>query len=286
MRRFVDLHTHSLASDGSVRPAELVAMADAAGLLAVALTDHDTTAGLDAARREATRFPLLRFISGVEVSAAFPGGTLHILGLGIKESASTMKFLMRQMQEARADRNPRIIAKLQEMGMAIDMAEVAAQAGGEPSRIIGRLHIAHVMRAKGFVRTTAEAFDHYIGNGCPAFVDKERFAPRQVIGAIHDSGGLAVLAHPPQLRYGNRLQLERIARDLRDAGLDAVEAYHNDHTPQQVRECLDLARRIGLAVTGGSDFHGSAKEGVMLGRPRVSATMIERAARLLIGEDF
>lgn len=136
-------------------------------------------------------------------------------------------------------------------------------------RILGRLHIALAMVHKGYVSTTAEAFDKYIGSGRPAYVDKERLTPRQSISGIHAAGGLAVLAHPPQLRCQNDSQLLRIVRELLHAGLDGIEAYHTDHDARQTRLYLEIARRLNLGVTGGSDFHGKAKHGVRLGQPAV-----------------
>ena len=175
MRRFVDLHTHSSFSDGSMPPPKLLAVADNANLLAVALTDHDTTEGLPEAHKAAGEFPQLRFVAGVEVSAKFTGGTLHILGLGIDESAAGIQKLAGQLREARAERNPKIIARLQGLGLAISMDDVrAAAGGGKADRILGRLHIALAMVRRGLVRSTDEAFERYIGAGRPAFVDKER----------------------------------------------------------------------------------------------------------------
>jgi predicted metal-dependent phosphoesterase TrpH len=144
--------------------------------------------------------------------------------------------------------------------------------------------MAHAMVAKGCVATVQEAFDRYIGLGGPAYVEKDKLPPPEVIAALHAAGGLAVLAHPPQLKYANAAQLERIVRELAAAGLDAIEAYHSDHTDRQTRAYLDLARRLKLGVAGGSDFHGPAKPGVLLGRPRVSTTMLtETVAERLLG---
>ncbi|MCK4275054.1 MAG: PHP domain-containing protein [Phycisphaerae bacterium] len=288
MRRFVDLHTHSTASDGSLRPAELVALADAAGLAAMALTDHDTTVGLAEAKDAARGFPELRFVEGIEISAKWPVGTLHILGLGIDEQSPPLRAVMARLQAARAERNPKIIAKLRDMGIDIDMDEVlgAACCGeppaqisgsgspGRPGRIIGRLHIAEVLRAKGCAGSTAEAFDKYIGNYAPGFVDKERLTPPEAIGPIHEAGGLAVLAHPVQLGCENRAQLTQSVRDLQAAGIDGIEVYHTDHSPDQTRAYLGLARRLGLGVVGGSDFHGAAKPGAVIARPPVSLRAI------------
>ncbi|MCJ7543389.1 MAG: PHP domain-containing protein, partial [Phycisphaerae bacterium] len=303
MRRFVDLHTHSTASDGALHPAELIALAEHKKLAAVALTDHDTTSGLAEARDAAKAYPQLRFVAGIEVSAAFPTGTLHILGLGIEADSAALAHLASDLRAARDDRNPKIIARLQAMGLAIDMDDVAAQAGvwhGRPARasqgplgpvrgspgphgqdahatsppqahgaapserVLGRLHMAHAMLAKRLVRNVQEAFDRYIGRDAPAYIEKDKLPPAAVIAALHAGGALAVLAHPPQLNYTNTAQLERIVRELTEAGLDAIEAYHSDHTARQTRDYLALAQRLKLGVTGGSDFHGQTKPTVLL----------------------
>ncbi len=272
MRRFVDLHTHTTASDGSLAPRELVRLADAKKLAAVAITDHDTCDGIAEAKAAAMEFPNLQLITGVEVSAMFPRGTLHILGLGIDETNSSLIELMQNLCDSRNHRNPKIIALLRSLGCDISMDDVLAVSGG--GKITGRLHIAETLRRKGYVRSTKEAFDRYVGVDAPAFVDKERLSPTDAIAAIRSAGGVAVLAHPPQLAYENRAQLERVLRELIRYGLDGIEVYHSDHSPQQTRLYLELARRFNLSVAGGSDFHGSAKSGVLLGRPKVPLTAI------------
>jgi 3',5'-nucleoside bisphosphate phosphatase len=285
MRRFVDLHTHSTASDGAVAPREVVRLAEAKRLAAVALTDHDTTEGLGEAADEAARFPELRFVRGVEVSAKFPTGTLHILGLAIDPESPALRALLAHLRDARDTRNPRIVAALQGLGLPIDMDDVLAvvrQSGKSASSPVGRVHIAEALRRKRCVRTAAEAFDKFIGSGCPAYVDKERLDASQVVRAIADSGGAAVLAHPPQLKYENSAQLERIVHGLVGAGLAGIEAYHSDHTPEQTRAYMKLARRFGIGVTGGSDFHGPAKPDVKLGRPPVPLAAIEGRLREIV----
>jgi len=276
-RKFVDLHTHSTASDGSLRPAEIIDLAEKGKLAAVALTDHDTTVGLAEARARAKRYPELCFISGIEISAVFPTGVLHILGLGIDESPAPLAAMADQLRQAREERNPKIIARLREMGLDIDMDDVLAAVPGShdpASRIVSRMHIAQTMLAKGYVRKPAEAFERYIGTGAPAFVDKEHIAPAAAIAALRTAGGLAALAHPPQLQYENSAQLDRIVRELMAVGLNAIECYHSSHTAEQTRACIDLAKKYDLAIVGGSDFHGMGKPDVSIGRPRVPVSMI------------
>ena len=286
-RRFVDLHTHSTASDGTLSAAEVVALADAASLAAFALTDHDTTSGLAEARAAAASRPALRFIPGVEVSARYSPGTMHILGLGIDESSQPLRKLLAGFIDARDERNPRILSKLHALGMDVGMDDVLAAAESfDPGRrhVIGRMHIAEAMRVKGYAQSIQDAFTRYLGSGGPAFVDKERLEPRGVIEGIIAGGGVAVLAHPVQLKIDEGQELEDYVRRLAGWGLGGIEVYHPDHSDQQTRRYLDLARRLGLLVTGGSDFHGAAKPGVEIGRPKVPlAAITGPLAEILVG---
>lgn len=277
-RRFVDLHAHTTASDGTDRPEDLLRLADAEGLAAIAVTDHDTTDGLDEAAAAAPKFPNLRLVSGVEVSAMFDPGTMHILGLGVDSRSPQLRSLTAHLRASRDERNPKIISRLQGLGMPIEMTDVVATAGErDPERarrIVGRLHIAETLKRKGFVSDTKEAFNRFIGKGCPAFVDKERVPYAQAIESITAAGGVAVLAHPIQLRLGEGDELERAVRALKDHGLGGLEVYHSEHSDEQTRAYLDIAKRLGLLVSGGSDYHGAAKA-VRLGNPRVSVGMVE-----------
>jgi predicted metal-dependent phosphoesterase TrpH len=280
---WVDLHTHSTASDGTFAPADVVRLAHAANLSGLALTDHDTVAGLPTAAAEAARLGLA-FLPGIEISAIPPteGGTLHILGYGIDPASPVLAEMTRALVEARDTRNPRIVARLRDLGIDITMDEVLAEAKGG---VIGRPHIAALLVKKGVVPTMKHAFDEYLGQGGKAYVDKERLSPRDAIAHIRQSGGVAVLAHPVQLRTTNDAQLERVLKDLVDLGLEGLEVLHSDHTPALVEKYSDLADRYHLLKSGGSDFHGANKKDIPLGlanhrhipRPWMDA-IIERAA--------
>jgi len=293
-RRLVDLHTHSTASDGACSPADLVRLADQAKLAAIALTDHDTIAGLAQAREAAQAFPELTFVPGIEISAICRTGTLHLLGLGLDVKSHKLQELMASLQAARLQRDPIMIAKLQALGLDITMDDVRAAAtelsagdkapGGKASTgVIGRVHFAEALRRKGYIRTVPEAFERYIGDGGVAYVDKERLTPADAIVGIHAAGGLAVLAHPVSLGFENRLQLDRMVRELKQAGLDGIEAYHSDHDDVLTRIILDMARSLGLGVTGGSDFHGRVKPTVRLGIPHVPLAAINERFRVHLG---
>jgi predicted metal-dependent phosphoesterase TrpH len=275
----VDLHTHSTASDGTFAPADVVRLAHAANLSGLALTDHDTVAGLPEAAAEAERLGIT-FLPGIEISAVppVPEGTLHILGYGIDPASPILAEMTRTLVEARDTRNPRIVARLRDLGIDITMDEVLAlardtqQAGAErsaapdaPAPVIGRPHIAALLVKKGAVPTMKHAFDQYLGQGGKAYVDKERLSPRDAISHIRQSGGVAVLAHPVQLRTTNDAQLERVLKDLVDLGLEGLEVLHSDHTPALVEKYAALADRYHLLKSGGSDFHGANKKDISLG---------------------
>lgn len=284
MRRFVDLHTHSTASDGGLDPQALIDLAEKCQLAAVGLTDHDTTAGLARAAARAAGYPELTFVPGIEVSALLatrPGATLHILGLGIDPEAPKLQALTANLREARIQRNPRIVEKLQAVGIDITLDDVfavanAAAIGLDPEgRIVSRVHFAQVLMQKKVVATFFDAFEQYLGTKGQAYVPKDRLAPREVFDAIHAAGGAAFLAHPPSMQYDNDAQLKRLVHDLVEAGLDGIECYHNTHTLRETRVYLDLADQLGLLVSGGSDFHGAGKPAVPLGRPKTPKSMID-----------
>jgi predicted metal-dependent phosphoesterase TrpH len=260
---WVDLHCHSTASDGTLSPEQVVLLARESNLSGLALTDHDTIGGVAAAAAEAAKLGI-DFIPGIEISATppTPGGTLHILGYGVDPQSPVLHELTRQLLEGRDTRNPRIVARLQELGVAITMEEVEAEAGGN---VVGRPHIAAILMRKGYVSSIKEAFNKYLAEGGLAYFDKERLSPPRALELIRKSGGLAVLAHPIQLRCENDAQLDRQVKDLVDLGLAGIEVYHSDHDAGWVEKCTRLAERYGLLRTGGSDFHGRNKAKIELG---------------------
>ena len=262
---FVDLHCHSTASDGTLPPREVVRLAKQSNLTALALTDHDTVAGCAEARDEAAKIGI-NFLCGIEISAEYPPpGTMHILGYGVDPESPALKSLTETLIAGRDNRNPRIVAKLNEMGVAVTMKEWEDEAKGT---VLGRPHLAAILARKGYVSSIKQAFDKYIGQGAPAYFDKERLTPRQALERIAASGGVAVLAHPIQLRTANDAQLERVIKDLVDLDLAGIEVIHSDHDETWVQKCAALAERFGLLKSGGSDFHGANKKDVALGSAR------------------
>jgi predicted metal-dependent phosphoesterase TrpH len=256
----IDLHTHSTASDGSYSPADLIRYAKTKGIRALALTDHDCVDGLQEAMAVGKEIGV-EVIPGVELSAEFPNGTMHILGLFVNPSDSVFLQRLATLQKARSQRNPKIIEKLRDMGIKITYEEVTASSGGGQ---VGRPHFARVLMKKGYVRTISEAFEKYLKNGGPAYVEKERFSPEECITLIHKAGGVAVLAHPFTL-YLSVEELDRLLEQLTPTGLDGVEAYYSVHTPEQTAQYEQLVRKWGLVATGGSDFHGEYKPKIDLG---------------------
>jgi len=259
---YVDLHVHSTASDGSLTPREVVAQARAQGLRAIALTDHDTIDGLGEALAAGAELEL-EVIPGIEISAAHEPGSMHILGYFINHGSARLDEQLRVLKQARADRNPQIVANLQKLGMAITMAEVEAVSGGGQ---VGRPHIAQVLVQKGYVADFQTAFEKYIGNHGPAYVNKFRFAPRDALAMITEAGGLASLAHPFTLEYSSTGHLRSIMIQLRDWGLAGLEVYYPEHAPERQAAYKKLALEMGLLMTGGSDFHGSIKPEITMGR--------------------
>lgn len=262
---FVDLHCHSTASDGTLTPTQVVGLANRCGLSALALTDHDTVAGVGEAASAAERVGL-DFLPGIEISAEYPvPGTLHILGYGVDPDNPRLTRLTDELIAGRDSRNPRIVAKLNEMGVAVTMNEWEDEAKGN---VLGRPHLAAILHRKGYVSSIKQAFDWYIGQGAPAYFDKERLTPRQAIERIRASGGVPVLAHPIQLRTTNDAELERVVKDLLDLGLVGLEVIHSDHDAGQIEKYTQLASRFKLLKTGGSDFHGLNKKDIELGIAR------------------
>lgn len=260
--QWIDLHCHSTASDGTLSPADVVKLARDSNLSALSLTDHDTVAGIGAAATAAGALGL-DFISGIEISAEYPHpGTMHILGYGVDPNSESLKNLTATLIAGRDNRNPKIVAKLNEMGVRVSMKEWQDEARGG---VVGRPHLATILVRKGYVSSIKQAFDKYIGQGAPAYFDKERLTPRQAIERIRLSGGLPVLAHPTQLRTTNDSELDRVIKDLGDLGLAGIEVIHSDFNNDDLEKMTRFADRYNLLKTGGSDFHGHNKQDIQIG---------------------
>jgi predicted metal-dependent phosphoesterase TrpH len=265
----VDLHIHSSASDGSLTPAEIIDRAGRLNLAAIALTDHDTLAGVKAVLTSGLPANL-GFITGVEISTAAPEpyfchGSLHLLGYGFDPDNDDLGHALQRLQDARNNRNPRIIAKLNRLGIPITSDALGATASDTQ---IGRPHIANWLVEHGIVADFDEAFERLLGNGRPAYVDKYRIGCEAAIRLIRKAGGVAVLAHPALITPRGDWNIENLVRELQSLGLAGIEAYYPEHTPAQTRTFLDWAARMGLVATGGTDFHGAIKPDVEMGVAR------------------
>jgi predicted metal-dependent phosphoesterase TrpH len=262
----IDLHIHSTASDGSLSPAEILALALRIGLGAISITDHDSIAGT----REALLCGIpgsLGFLTGVEISAEPPpfyagSGSIHILGYDLRLDDPELNRALEKLQDSRRQRNPEILARLNRQGISIRINEVEKEAaGGQP----GRPHIAKLMVKKGVVNSIDEAFDRYLGKGKSAYVDKFRIESAQAIELINAAGGIPVLAHPCLLELESVEQLDELLQEMMSMGLKGLEVYYPQHTPEQTRRYAELARRHDLLMTGGTDFHGDIQPEIQLG---------------------
>ena len=245
--RYVDLHMHSTASDGAVPPAGVVEAARRAGLTAIALTDHDTLAGIDAARAAGESCGI-RVVAGTELSAVYREREIHLLGLHLQRADEVDRRLdeFRQRRRTRADE---IVRRLNELGVPITTQQVLDQAG---RGAVGRPHVARAMVAEGWAADLRDAFDRYLGNGRPAFVEKQRFLVRDAIRLVHDAGGLAIVAHPGA--QGTREWVEGLVQ----LDIDGLEVLHPSHSAEDVRRLGALVEHFGLVPSGGSDWHGGA----------------------------
>ena len=259
----IDLHTHSTFSDGSLTPEQLVREAERARLAALALTDHDSIGGLERFM-EACAKSIVRGVPGVEISVDCDpsDATMHILGYFIDPANAELNDHVNRLRDGRRHRNEEILKRLNAMGLMLTMNEISAFAG---ENNVGRLHFAQALMARGYVRTTQEAFDKYLAKGKAGYANRLRFQPLGGVEMIRKAGGIAVLAHPFTLNLGKQA-LADCVRELVQGGLQGIEIYYPQHSPTLVRQYLDLAAQFHLVATGGTDFHGTPMPDVKLGR--------------------
>ena len=263
----IDLHIHSNASDGTCAPEEIVQQARELGLQAIAIADHDTINGVCQAMTAGIPQPL-KFISGIEISAQPPprmngNSSFHILGYGFSIYDNFLHKTLGTLQQARENRNPRIIKKLRQAGIDISIEDVEKICG---TGQMGRPHFALALMEKNVVSTFDEAFDRYLGTGGLAHVDKVRLSCQEAIQLIKRAGGVAVLAHPGLIEAPETYPMGELFDDLVAMGLDGIEVHHTDHSEEQTRYFEKMAQNRGLLITGGSDFHGDMKPEVQMGK--------------------
>jgi len=259
-----DLHMHSTCSDGSMAVAELVAAVRDAGVSVFALTDHDTVTGLAEARRLAEEYGL-KLVPGVEISTRFENLELHILGYGFDPTHAELVQHLQEQREARQTRIPALVERLHDLGVSLSVEDVYAVAGAANP---GRPHVAKAMVLKGFAKDVDDAFRRYLGDSGPANVKKRVPSPQEAIRWIHEAGGKAVWAHPLARNLQRPGGIDRLARELREQGLDGLEEVHPAQDPNSRRRIRKIARELGMHLTGGSDFHGEATPGIAIGRGR------------------
>lgn len=256
----IDLHLHTIASDGALTPTKLVEAAVARGMEAISITDHDTVGGLAEGRRRAEELGL-EFIDGIELSSEWKGREVHILGYFIDPEAPELKRELAKMKEARDNRNVKILEKLSSYKMDISLEELREEAGGE---IVGRAHIANLMLNKGYVYSKGEIFKRYLGIGGLAYVPKGDLSPERAVEIIRENGGIASLAHPKYISE-DEVRLTELINDLKKSGLEAMEVYYSNFSLREVLKYKKLARKMDLLPTGGSDYHGGNKGNIEIG---------------------
>jgi predicted metal-dependent phosphoesterase TrpH len=274
----IDLHTHSTASDGSCTPERLIEVARAAGIRALALTDHDTLDGLQRARESAAAAGL-RFIAGVEIEIERAEGEFHLLGLGIDGNVDALLEALSDVQASRRGRNSRMVDKMQSAGIPITLREVTDTAGGE---IVSRAHFARVLVRKKVVGSIDTAFKRLIGKGMPFYEPRACLELRRAAGLIRQAGGIPVIAHPVSLGLQGPA-LRAFLSACRDQGVAGIEAWHPNHSVKLCNRLEKLAHGMGMVVTGGSDFHGEHVPSRKLG---ISSGGREIPDRLLDGLPF
>jgi predicted metal-dependent phosphoesterase TrpH len=256
----IDLHSHTDASDGTFSPAQLIDEAARVGVHQLAITDHDTFDGYDAAvplAREAG----VELLCGIELSTKLHGRSVHLLGYFLSpDRLGEFRHWILEMQAARRDRNVRLVQRLQSLGFDITLEEVQARGRG----LTARPHFAQVMVAKGYVATIQQAFDDYLDESAKGYVYRQEPTFAEGVAMIRKDGGIASLAHPIRVTEDITAIMPALCRD----GLTAIEVYHSDHKPSDVETYLGLAKQYRLLITGGSDFHGAAKPGLQLGTGR------------------
>lgn len=267
MKTFIDLHIHSTASDGTLTPAEIIHTAlkatdEETDPIVIALTDHDTVAGISEFLKEADKYKKrLTAIPGIEISTNYHGVEIHILGYNVNPENKELLEQLKIYRESRDRRNEKIIEKLQAEGFEITMDDIKPD---NPGNTIARPHIAKQLMKKKYVSSVKEAFDKYLAEGQSCYVERIMPTPEEAIKLIKNSGGIPVLAH---LMYYNKLnasEKESLVFKLKQAGLIGIESYYNTYTPVEEAYILSLAKQSGLLLTGGTDFHGENKPHISL----------------------
>lgn len=260
--KYIDLHSHSDASDGTLSPSRLAAAAKDAGLSALALTDHDTVSGVEEFISASGKIGL-EAVAGVEISAKYKT-EMHILGLLIDHKNAGLIQKLHYLRQNRRDRNKKVFDLIRENGMDISYEDVTGQKEGASLENIGRAHLARALVKKGYAVDVQDAFDRYLKKGRSCYVERITFSPKESIEMIKNAGGRAVLAHPCYITR-DRDELEKLLKELAGYGLDGFECMYSDYSPEYRKMCMELADKTGLLKSGGSDFHADMRPEVKLG---------------------
>jgi 3',5'-nucleoside bisphosphate phosphatase len=255
----IDLHMHTTASDGRLTPAELIDRVVAAGLTTIAVTDHDTASAVDEATERAAPHGV-RVVPGIEVTAVAEGRDVHMLAYFINHHDPTLDGFLARQRELRVERVREIGERLSARGVAVDVEALIGQARARPGTAIGRPWLARALVRAGHAASVADAFERWLGQGLPAYVPRTGPTPFDVVGIVHAAGGVVSFAHPGVTKR------DALLGPLADAGLDAIEIYHSDHSPEIRDRYRTLAASLGVATSGGSDFHGSGETRTTLGK--------------------
>ncbi len=258
--RMIDMHVHSSASDGTFSPSALAAEAVKAGLSAMALTDHDTTDGIEEAAAAAAELGI-ELIPGIEFSTDYLGHEVHVLGYYITPEYPKLRDKVNEFREFRSTRNVKMVERLQEEGFSITMEQLKELA---PDSVITRAHIARLLVETGQVPDKRTVFAEYIGDSCRCYIQRPKISPVEAVALIREAGGLAVLAHPV-LYHLSGDEMEQMILEMKAAGMCGLEAVYSENTPDAEKHFRETAARHGLLVSGGSDFHGANKPDIQLG---------------------
>ena len=271
--KYADLHVHTVESDGTYTAAQIVKQAIERGLSAVAITDHDTVGSIAQALKEAQETGL-EIIPGIELTSQQDNQEIHMLGYFLDYKQQGLLDKLQLVQQNRIQRVYKIVENLKALGVELN-AQTIFNISGRGT--VGRMHIARALLLDGWVSSTAEAFRKYIGDNSPAYVCGFRLSALEAIELIRDAGGVAVLAHP------YILDNDELITEFAGYGLQGLEVYYPEHSQSQVNFYLDLAKNLGLLVTGGSDFHGSVKPGIKLGTIKIPFELVEKLRQAKIG---
>lgn len=256
----IDLHVHSVYSDGSCTPAELLGMAEERGIKALALTDHDTVGGVAELLSLAEKTSV-EVVPGIELSAECRRGTMHILGYFIDHTCDVLLEKIKKVRTGRTARNVEILKRLNKLGFVLMWSDVEESAGCD---VVGRPHFADALVKRGHVKSRKAAFDMLLGKGRPAYIERYRYTAVECIELIHAAGGISVLAHPATIQMPDD-QLKGLIKGLKERGLGGLEVYYAEHKPENIRKFKCWAEELDLLCTGGTDYHGACTPDLKLG---------------------